>query len=54
MGRFSRKVKVKLVDDRTDTVIDIARIPPESLPESFFANPQNERTKLFLGQILHH
>ena len=22
-------------------------------PEPFFANPQHERTKLFLGQILH-
>ena len=23
-------------------------------PEEFFANPKNERTKLFLGQILQH
>ena len=43
MGRFSRKIKVKLVDDRTDTVIDIAKIPPESLPESFFASTTMHR-----------
>ena len=43
MGRFSRKVKVKLVDDRTDTVIDIAKIASESLPESFFASTTMHR-----------
>jgi len=25
----------------------------ENEPEEFFNNPQNERTKTFLGQILH-
>jgi hypothetical protein len=38
MGQFSRKVQVKLVDDRTGTVIAKTKSRPELLPESFFAN----------------
>ena len=34
--------------------MDRGEIVEQNKPEPFFANPQNERTKLFLGQILHH
>lgn len=33
---------------------DQGRIVEENTPEEFFKNPQHERTKLFLSQILHH
>ncbi|MFO1079589.1 MAG: amino acid ABC transporter ATP-binding protein [Reyranellaceae bacterium] len=34
--------------------MDRGEIVEQDEPEAFFANPRNERTKLFLGQILHH
>jgi general L-amino acid transport system ATP-binding protein len=34
--------------------MDGGEIIEENEPESFFNNPQNERTKLFLSQILQH
>jgi len=34
--------------------MDMGEIVEQNEPEEFFANPRNERTKLFLGQILHH
>src|SRR6266576_4721266 len=34
--------------------MDMGEIVEQNAPEEFFANPRNERTKLFLGQILHH
>ncbi|MDX5410056.1 MAG: amino acid ABC transporter ATP-binding protein [Thauera sp.] len=34
--------------------MDRGEIIEEAPPETFFANPQNERTKTFLGQILNH
>jgi general L-amino acid transport system ATP-binding protein len=34
--------------------MDRGEIVEQNPPEEFFANPRNERTKLFLGQILHH
>ena len=34
--------------------MDAGRIVEENEPVSFFEDPQNERTKLFLSQILHH
>ncbi len=33
--------------------MDDGKIVEENTPEEFFHNPQNERTKLFLSQILH-
>lgn len=33
---------------------DQGRIIEENTPDEFFRNPQHERTKLFLSQILHH
>jgi len=33
--------------------MDYGRIVEENTPEEFFGNPQHERTKLFLSQILH-
>jgi len=33
--------------------MDFGRIGEENTPEEFFENPQHERTKLFLIQILH-
>ena len=33
--------------------MDRGEIVEQNEPEEFFANPKNERTKLFLGQILH-
>ncbi len=34
--------------------MDAGQIIEENEPEEFFTNPQSERTKLFLSQILHH
>jgi len=34
--------------------MDAGRIVEENTPENFFSNPKEERTKLFLSQILHH
>jgi general L-amino acid transport system ATP-binding protein len=34
--------------------MDAGQIVEENTPENFFTNPKNERTKLFLNQILHH
>jgi general L-amino acid transport system ATP-binding protein len=33
--------------------MDQGQIVEQNEPESFFSNPQHERTKLFLSQILH-
>ncbi|MFQ5613652.1 MAG: amino acid ABC transporter ATP-binding protein [Anaerolineae bacterium] len=33
---------------------DTGNIVEENIPDEFFNNPQEERTKLFLSQILHH
>ncbi|MNP46068.1 Glutamine transport ATP-binding protein GlnQ [compost metagenome] len=33
--------------------MDKGEIVEQNEPHAFFDNPQNERTKLFLGQILH-
>ena len=33
--------------------MDQGQIVEENIPEEFFSHPQNERTKLFLSQILH-
>jgi general L-amino acid transport system ATP-binding protein len=34
--------------------MDAGSIVEENTPDDFFSNPRNERTKLFLNQILHH
>jgi len=34
--------------------MDRGEIVEQNEPEEFFAHPKNERTKTFLGQILHH
>jgi general L-amino acid transport system ATP-binding protein len=34
--------------------MDRGEIVEQNEPKEFFANPRNERTKTFLGQILHH
>ena len=34
--------------------MDRGEIVEQNEPEEFFANPKNQRTKTFLGQILHH
>lgn len=44
---FARKVADLVV------FMDDGEIVEAAPPEPFFANPRNERTKLFLGQILH-
>jgi general L-amino acid transport system ATP-binding protein len=33
--------------------MDAGQIVEMNAPEAFFSNPQHERTKLFLSQILH-
>ncbi|MCJ8324751.1 MAG: amino acid ABC transporter ATP-binding protein [Rhizobiales bacterium] len=42
----------KQVADRV-IFMDVGQIIEENTPHEFFDNPQNERTKLFLSQILH-
>jgi general L-amino acid transport system ATP-binding protein len=34
--------------------MDFGQIVEQNTPSDFFTNPKNERTKLFLSQILHH
>jgi general L-amino acid transport system ATP-binding protein len=34
--------------------MDQGLIVEQNTPDEFFSNPKNERTKLFLSQILHH
>jgi general L-amino acid transport system ATP-binding protein len=45
---FARKVADRVI------FMDGGEIIEENKPEEFFTNPQNERTKLFLSQILGH
>jgi general L-amino acid transport system ATP-binding protein len=34
--------------------MDAGKIVEENTPEEFFSNPKEERTQLFLSQILQH
>ena len=45
---FARKVANRVI------FMDEGQIIEEKEPEAFFNNPENERTKLFLSQILNH
>jgi general L-amino acid transport system ATP-binding protein len=45
---FARKVANRVI------FMDGGQIIEQNEPEEFFNNPQSERTKLFLSQILHH
>ncbi len=45
---FARKVANRVI------FMDGGEIIEENEPEQFFTNPQSDRTKLFLSQILHH
>lgn len=45
---FAREVADRVI------FMDGGHIVEENVPSDFFANPEHERTKLFLGQILHH
>ncbi len=42
----------KRVADRV-MFMDVGEVVEENTPQEFFAHPQNERTRLFLSQILH-
>jgi general L-amino acid transport system ATP-binding protein len=44
---FARQVANRIV------FMDAGQIVGVNAPKEFFANPQHERTKLFLSQILH-
>jgi general L-amino acid transport system ATP-binding protein len=44
---FARQVANRVI------FMDAGQIVEENEPESFFTNPQHERTQLFLSQILH-
>jgi len=44
---FARKVADRVIFMDKGEIVEIGE------PESFFSNPQNERTKTFLGQISH-
>ncbi len=44
---FARQVADRVI------FMDEGQIVEQNAPEPFFSNPQHERTKLFLGQILH-
>ena len=45
---FARKVADRVI------FMDKGEIVEEAPPDTFFDNPQNERTKLFLSQVLGH
>jgi general L-amino acid transport system ATP-binding protein len=44
---FARQVANRVI------FMDQGQIVEQNEPEEFFSNPKHERTKLFLGQILH-
>jgi general L-amino acid transport system ATP-binding protein len=44
---FARKVAHRVI------FMDKGEIVEQAAPNDFFDNPQNDRTKLFLSQILH-
>ncbi len=44
---FARQVANRVI------FMDAGQIIEANEPEAFFSNPQHERTKLFLSQILH-
>ena len=44
---FARKVADRVI------FMDRGEIIEENAPDAFFDNPRNERTQLFLSQILH-
>jgi general L-amino acid transport system ATP-binding protein len=44
---FARKVADRVI------FMDRGEIIEQNTPDAFFDNPQNERTQLFLSQILH-
>ena len=44
---FARQVADRVI------FMDYGQIVEMNTPEAFFNNPQHERTKLFLSQILH-
>ena len=44
---FARKVADRVI------FMDRGEIIEQNTPDAFFDNPQNERTRLFLSQILH-
>ncbi len=44
---FARQVADRVI------FMDAGQIVEQNVPQEFFANPQHERTKLFLSQILH-
>jgi len=45
---FARSVADRVI------FMDRGQIVEQNTPEEFFSHPQNERTKLFLSQILAH
>ena len=45
---FARKVANRVI------FMDGGQIVEQNEPEGFFSNPQNDRTQLFLSQILQH
>ena len=45
---FARQIADRVI------FMDAGQIVEQNPPEEFFTNPQHERTKLFLRQILHH
>jgi general L-amino acid transport system ATP-binding protein len=45
---FARQVADRVI------FMDEGEIVEENAPEAFFSNPENERTKLFLSQVLTH
>ena len=45
---FAREVAERVI------FMDAGQIVEENIPRDFFNNPKNDRTKLFLSQILNH
>jgi general L-amino acid transport system ATP-binding protein len=45
---FAREVANRVI------FMDAGQIVEQNTPTDFFANPKEDRTKLFLSQILHH
>jgi general L-amino acid transport system ATP-binding protein len=45
---FARNVANRVI------FFDQGNIVEEKAPKDFFSNPEHERTRLFLSQVLHH
>ena len=52
--RLRHNILIPILGDHYGRVLDKGEIVEQGTPEQIFNKPENDRTKLFLSQILHH